>query len=130
MKKIPLIFLIIAFQSLAQDFAKFNWSRLDFDPDAYIDHSKMTGDKLVGFKVVTLNSYDSISSAQMFGLSEITEMEINCQKGTMRDLRITWTEKSMGKGKITNKDGPFEKYAIRNLLEGSFQRKLFTYICK
>ena len=130
MRKIPLILLIFAVQSFAQDYSKFNWSRLDFDPNAYIDHSKMTGDKLSGFKVVTLNSYDSISSAQMFGLSEIDEIEINCQKATMRDLKITWTEKQMGKGKITHKEGPFEKYSIRNLLDGTFQRNLFAYICK
>ena len=124
------LILLIATHSFAQNFSNFNWSRLPFDSDAYVDFVTIKGDQVFGFKVFTLYEYESISSAQMWGLSEITEFEINCQKGTIQVIKNFWTEKKMGKGRITNSGGPFPKSHVTKYLDGTFQRKLFTHMCK
>jgi len=122
--------LLITTQSFAQNFSKFNWSRLPFDSDAYIDFTEIKGDKVFGFKVITLYDFESITSAQMWGLSNINQLELDCQKGTIRMIKDIWTEKRMGKGKITYSEGPFQKVSVKEFFEGTFERKIFVYLCK
>jgi hypothetical protein len=113
----------------AQESSRFNWSPMF--GNSYTDHSKLTGDKISGFKVVTLTSYDSISSAQMFGLSEISEIQINCAKGTLQYLKVIWTEKQMGRGKVQQMvDRPQKNpVSIRNLVDETFERQVFRLTC-
>ena len=115
---------------LAVDYSSYNWSRLPFDSESFIDHSRMSGDKVYGFKVTVLSSYDSISSAQMWGLSEVAEIAVNCQNGTLQYLKTVWTERQMGRGKITHTEGPYQSFPVRNVLDGTLQRGLFKYMCR
>ena len=79
-----------------------------------------------GLDYFDLPSSPNISSSSNFANS--VKFEINCQNGTMRDLKIIWTEKPMGKGKVTYSGGPYQKYSIRDVLDGTYQRNLFKYI--
>ena len=132
MKKYLLVFFILLFPSLilAEDYSRFNWSRVPFDSNAFIDYSKISGDKVHGFKVLTLYTYEEISSAQMWGLSEVQLIEINCQNATMRNLKYIWTEGSMGRGKVTYVGGPSKTFSIMKVLDGTFERNIFKFICK
>lgn len=112
----------------AQNLKKFNWTPL-FD-DSYIDNSKLMGDRVYGFKVTTMTTYEEISSAQMFGLSEINEYNIDCNRATIQYLKSTWFDKPMAKGIITHVDAtPVKPHSIKNSLNGTFERKLFIHIC-
>ena len=111
------------------NYASLNWSRLPFDQNSFIANSQITGDKAFGFQVITMNNFKEITSAQMWGLSEISEISINCQNATMQDLKVIWTENQMGAGKITFSEGPFNITSIRNQIDGTFHRELFKYIC-
>jgi hypothetical protein len=111
------------------DYSSYNWSRLPFDSNSFIDNSRMTGDKSTAFKVITMTSYKEISSAQMWGLSEISEIAIDCQNAAMQDLKIAWTEKEMGKGKIAHLEGPLPSFSVKNVIDGTFERNLFRFIC-
>jgi hypothetical protein len=125
-----LLLALAVIQVHAQDFAKFNWTPMGFQ-DSYIDFSKLNGDKLYGFKLYTLTNYESISSAQMFGLAEVNEYKINCNQGTVQNLKNTWFEKPFAKGKtvkvFSQKSTPVK---ITDMLDGVFERDLFRFICK
>jgi hypothetical protein len=60
----------------------------------------MIGDKERGFTVPILSSYDEITSAQMWGLSNISTVSIRCLQGSMQFLNDTWTENRMGSGRV------------------------------
>ena len=116
--------------SFSQINEKYKWSPLPFH-DSYIDNEKLSGNKADGFKVTTLSSYKEINSAEMWGLSEISEYQIDCNKATFHELKTIWTENEMGKGKITKVFKLIQKNpgSIKKVVEGAFQRDLYNYVC-
>lgn len=76
--------------------------------------------------------FEEISSAQMWGLSEIKEVEVNCSKGTYRELKTVWTEGRYGKGQKTKTfmAANSAPTPITRILEGTFPRSLFTHLCR
>jgi hypothetical protein len=99
-KKI-LVLLLTIFSSTA--FADLELVQSDDSSKIYINTfaSKDLGKGVV--RVFVLESYKEISSAQMFGLSVETRMDLNCDAQLVRELDSTWYSKQMGKGKVTEK---------------------------
>jgi hypothetical protein len=64
-------------------------------------------------------------------LSEISEIQINCAKGTLQYLKVIWTEKQMGRGKVQQMvDRPQKNpVSIRNLVDETFERQVFRLTC-
>lgn len=132
MKKIITSFLLFfSTATFSQSLATYNWTPLPFH-GGYIDLSRLDGDKVSGFKVVTLLSFDQISSAQMWGLSDVSELKIDCSRGTFQYLKTSWTEKKMARGAVTKVFNAPQKnpVSIRDVMDGTFERDLFKYICK
>ncbi len=132
MKKIFFSFLLFtSAPSFSQNYASYNWTPLPFH-GAYVDLSRLEGDKVHGFKVTVLSSFEEISSAQMWGLSSIDEMKFDCNKGYFQYLKTTWTEKPMARGKLTKVFNSPQKNStsIREVLDGTLERDLFKYLCK
>lgn len=132
MKKLLIGFLLFtSATAFSQNYSGYNWTSLPVH-SAYIDLSRLEGDKVFGFKATVLLSFDEISSAQMWGLSSIDEIKIDCNKGSFQYLKSTWTEKPMARGKIAKVFNSPQKNpkSIRDVLDGSFERDLFKYLCK
>lgn len=132
MKKILLSFLLFpSITSFGQNYASYNWTPLPSN-GAFVDLSRLEGDKIHGFKVTVLSSFEEISSAQMWGLSSIDEMKFDCNKGSFQYLKTTWTEKPMARGKVVKVFNAPQKNStsIRDVLDGTFERELFKYLCK
>jgi hypothetical protein len=132
MKKLLIGFLVFASTTaFSQNYAGYNWTPLPFH-GAFIDLSRLEGDKVFGFKVIVLLSFDEISSAQMWGLSSIDEIKIDCNKGSFQYLKSTWTEKPMARGKVAKVFNSPQKSStsIREVLDGTIERDLFKYLCK
>ena len=74
----------------------------------------------------------SITSAQMWGLSNISEVEVHCSKGTLRYLKTVWTEGRFGKGAITKTfvTANSAPIPITRFHDGSVQRALFAHLCR
>lgn len=129
LKTFLLLVLISANVAIANGAEKYTWTALPFH-DSYIDNTKTTGTKSDGFRVVTMTSYKEISSAQMWGLSEISEHRIDCNKTTIQDLKTTWTEKEMGKGRIVKIfSDAVPPASVKKILEGVFERDLYSFVC-
>ena len=126
-----LIFSTALFSTLSNaiDYSKYDWSKTSFDNYSYIDHSKESGDRVVGIKVVTLITFDQISSAQMWGLSVIDENLINCRKRTIQSLKTVWTERKMGRGHVTKSFGAGPISSVGKNFDSTFEGNLFNYIC-
>jgi hypothetical protein len=71
--------------------------------DSYINTflTKDIGNGVIRVNVLT--SYDEITSAQMFGLSEEENIDINCNAQLVRYLDSQWFSGKMGKGKIVKR---------------------------
>jgi hypothetical protein len=130
---LAVLLTLLSLSAYGQNLARYNWTRLPISvgADAYIDLTKLEGDKVFGFKVVTLLSFDQISSAQMWGLSDVSELSVNCSKGTFQYLKTTWTEKQMAAGKIEKVFNAPQKTPTRitDILDGTYERRLFRYLC-
>lgn len=120
----------------AQDFSRYNWSRVQLTGgggiENFIDYSRLSGDTTFGMRAWVMHSFEDITSAQMWGLSEISEVEVQCAKGTFRYLRSVWTEGRFGKG-ATAKTFVMTNSApvpITRLLDGTFERALFKHLCR
>lgn len=132
MKKILFgVLLFISTSSFSQNYTGYNWTPLPFH-GAFVDLSRLEGDKVYGFKVTVLSSFEEISSAQMWGLSSIDEIKFDCNKGSFQYLKTTWTEKQMARGKVAKVFNSPQKNStsIRDVLDGTFERDLFKYLCK
>ena len=83
------------------------------------------------FRVVTLLSFEEITSAQMWGLSAVEELPINCSKGTFQYQKTTWTERKMAAGKVEKVFNAPQKTPTRitDVMDGTFARRLFRYLC-
>lgn len=143
MKMIPRLLLVLAntisfaadsneIKYENQNFSEFNWSPIEFYEEAYIDYTRIKGDKIKGFTLPIMVVYESISSAQMWGLSEIDLIRINCAKGHFQYLNTVWTEEQYGMGKIeyAEEHTNNKPTSILKLLDESFERKLFNHVCK
>lgn len=130
-RPLSIVFLLF-FSALsnAVDYSKYDWSKTPFDKYSYIDHSKESGDRITGIKVVTMVTFDQISSAQMWGLSLIEENLINCRNRTIQSLKTVWTERKMGRGNVTKTFGAGPVSSVGKNFEYSFEGNLFNYICK
>jgi hypothetical protein len=116
----------------AQDYSSYSWTKLSIPySNTYVDWTKIRGDKERGFMVPILNSYDEITSAQMWGLSEISNVSIGCLQGSMQFLNTTWTESRMGRGRVmkTFTASPVIYPQTKNY-EYSYPRNLFNNLCR
>jgi hypothetical protein len=93
----------------------------------YIDKTRIKKDRGI-VQVVALTDYASISSAQMFGLSEINELSINCIKKEFQNTQIIWYERNMGMGKVTKKEMVTNKKWFE-LQRFSSEEKLANFVC-
>ena len=74
--------------------------------DVYID---LSSKGTMGLDQVTINvlqDYEEISSAMMFGLSEVDRAIFDCRNSKYKSNGITWYNGRMGKGGTTKKFGP------------------------
>lgn len=116
----------------AQDYSSYSWTKLSIPyNNTYVDWTRIRGDKENGFTVPILSSYDEITSAQMWGLSEISSVSIGCLQGNMQYLSTAWTENRMGRGRVTKtfKGGPV-MYPQKKVYDYSFERQLFNSLCR
>lgn len=116
----------------AQDYSTYSWTKLSVPySNTYVDWTKIRGDKDRVFIVPVLDSYDEITSAQMWGLSAISTVSIGCLQGSMQFLNLTWTENRMGRGRVmkTFSAGPV-MYPQSKGFEYSYQRNLFNTLCR
>lgn len=125
--------MLVSVGAYSQNLAKYNWTPLPFSvgANAYIDLTRLDGDKVSGFRVVTLLSFEEITSAQMWGLSAVEELSINCSKGTFQYLKTTWTDRKMAAGKVEKVFNAPQKTPTRitDVMDGTFARRLFRYLC-
>ena len=93
--------------------------------DVYIDlRSKGT----MGLDQVTINvllDYEEISSAMMFGLSEVDRAIFDCRNSKYQSNGITWYNGRMGKGGTAKKFGPSKGW---NSIPYHYI-KLFAHVC-
>lgn len=136
LKALALLVALHAGLASAQDFSRFNWSRVQLTPgtasESFIDYSRISGDRVFGMRAWVMVVYEGITSAQMWGLSEISEVEVNCSKGTYRELKTIWTDGRYGQGPtaktfMTANSAPIP---ITRMLDGTFQRSLFSHLCR
>jgi hypothetical protein len=73
------------------------------DDSVYLDAIRNSQSKTEFPLVKTLTDYDSISSSQMFGLSELEVVEFDCSQNKYRSKGIVWHQGNMGQGPITQK---------------------------
>ena len=116
----------------AQNYSSYRWTMLSVPySNYYVDWTRMIGDKERGFTVPILSSYDEITSAQMWGLSNISNVSVRCLQGSMQFLNDTWTENRMGSGRVmkTFGSGPVI-YPQKKGFEDSWERNLFNVLCR
>ncbi len=81
------------------------WKNVDLGQ--YINLKSIRDEKELGTRSVTLlQSYESISSAMMFGLSEMETVLFDCNRSRYRELQSKWFESKMATGRITKDTGP------------------------
>ena len=116
----------------AQDYSSYRWTKLSIPySNTFVDWTRINGDKERGFTVPILDSYDEITSAQMWGLSAISTVSIRCLQGSMQELNLTWTENRMGKGRVMKTFGSSPvMYPQKKGFEDSYQRNLFNALCR
>jgi len=79
------VILFISQITNAQNYSSYRWTKLSVPySNFYVDWSRKIGDKERGFTVPILNSYDEITSAQMWGLSNVSTVSIRCLQGSMQ----------------------------------------------
>jgi len=127
-----LLICFLSFNSYAEDYSSYNWTKLSIPyTNTYVDWTRSRGDKEHGFSVPILQSYNEITSAQMWGLSNISVVSIRCLKGSMQFLNDTWTENRMGRGRVIKNFGSSPViYPQTKGYEDSWQRNLFNILCR
>lgn len=120
----------------AQDFSRYNWSRVQLTEgiasDDFIDFSRLSGDRNFTMRAWVMSVHQDITSARMWGLSDISEVEVQCTKGRIRFLKTIWTEDRFGLGPTTKifTTPNSEPISINGLRQGSYHRALFTHLCR
>lgn len=81
------------------------WQNVDVGQ--FINPKSIRDEKEYGNRSVTLlQSYESISSAMMFGLSEVETVIFDCNRSRYRELQGKWFDSKMGTGRVTKTNGP------------------------
>ena len=93
--------------------------------DMYVDSGPKLPAPFGKARVRVLNSYREITSAQMFGLSEVEEVEFDCINSKYVSLADRWFSEKMATGKVTKIDTHKGKPAPIP----SFYIKLFASVC-
>lgn len=136
LKALVLLMALHAGLASGQDVSRYNWSRVALTAgngiESFIDYSRISGDRVFGMRAWVMVVYEEISSAQMWGLSEISEVEVNCAKGTLRYLKTIWTNGRYGKGPTakTFMTANSVPAPITRWLDGTFERSLFVHLCR
>lgn len=74
---------------------------VQFDGDLYIDPMSRAEYDVFRTGIKTLTNYESISSAMMFGLSEVETIIFDCQKSRMLSNGTAWYEEKFAAGALT-----------------------------
>jgi hypothetical protein len=80
---------------------------VQFDRDLHIDPFSRAEYSVFRTGITTLTNYESISSAQMFGLSEVETVIFDCQESKMSSNGTKWYQGQFAAGKLT-KEFPAE----------------------
>jgi hypothetical protein len=135
LKALALLVALHAGLASAQDFSRFNWSRVQLTPgtasESFIDYSRVSGDRNAAMRAWVMSVHQDITSARMWGLSDISEVEVQCIKGTVRLLSTFWTENQFGRGAITKyfMTPNAAPVSIVRLRDGDYHRALFNNLC-
>ena len=74
---------------------------VQFDGDLYIDPFSKAEYSVFRTGITTLTNFDSVSSAQMFGLSEVETIIFDCQESKMSSAGTKWYEGKFATGGLT-----------------------------
>jgi hypothetical protein len=97
-------FVLLVAALLFNSGASAKWVK--FSDWSYVDWDSR---KAIGFEQValtTMTTYQEISSAQMFGLSEIEYLAFDCLKSRYKFNGSVWYSGRMAQGRIEKKFGP------------------------
>ncbi|MBV1701039.1 MAG: hypothetical protein KGQ46_04375 [Hyphomicrobiales bacterium] len=125
MKKLITYFLfyVVFITPSMADWQKFG-DDCSNDYCTYINSSARSDNGIV-HNIGILDDYSSISSAQMWGLSEVETISFDCDQSRIRFGTNVWYEKRMARGKIVKIFPPNKKWIP---IPYNY-RKLFAKIC-
>jgi hypothetical protein len=107
--------------------AAFGW--INIGDDTYIDQSFIRDIGKGVKRVKVLTDYKEITSAQMFGLSELSELDLDCSNKLVRYLSETWYSKNKLQGKMV-KHFPIENLEWTTINEYTQADKICEYLRK
>ncbi len=124
-----LISNVFIVQSFAENAPQYHWRLFEdggSDNKTYIDNStKRQGSAFGTEQIVVLQDYKEISSAMMFGLSEIEIAEFDCIKSKFRSRSDTWFEQKMGEGTVAKRFPAIARWSAIP----AYYIKLFASVC-